>query len=103
MTKINESMTIQADADRVWAIVGDLGTISNWLPAIAKSSVDGDQRSCTTVDGADLQERIVERSDAERFYVYEITDSPMPLASYRSRLGVEAHGDHSRHGTWWSS
>lgn len=69
MTKITESVTIQADADRVWAIMGDLGTISNWLPAIATSSVDGGQRSCTTVDGADLQERIVERSDAERFYV----------------------------------
>ena len=43
--------------------------------------------------------RPAERSDAERFYVYEITDSPMPIASYRSRLAVSGHGDHA-HVTW---
>jgi len=41
----------------VWAVAGDPATISEWLPAIATSSVDGVQRSCTTVDGADLHER----------------------------------------------
>ena len=99
MPQINESITIDADPDRVWAVAGDPATISEWLPAIATSSVDGEQRSCTTVDGADLHERIVERSDDDRFYVYEITDSPMPLASYRSRLSVDGHAGHS-HVTW---
>jgi len=99
MPQINESVTIDADPDRVWAVAGDPATISEWLPAIATSSVDGEQRSCTTVDGADLHERIVERSDDDRFSVYEITDSPMPLASYRPRLSVDGHTGHS-HVTW---
>ncbi len=99
MPQINESITINADPGRVWAVAGDPATISEWLPAIASSSVDGERRSCRTVDGADLHERIVEQSDEGRFYVYEITDSPMPISAYRSRLAVSGHGDHS-HVTW---
>ncbi len=99
MTQINETITIDADPDRVWAVAGDVANIADWLPALASSSVDGDQRSCTTVEGADLTERIVERNDAERYYVYEITDSPMPVSSYRSVLSVSGHDGHA-HVAW---
>ena len=98
-THITETIAVAADAGRVWSVVGDAATISAWLPAIATSSVEGQQRFCTTADGADLRECILERSDDERFYVYEILDSPMPVQSYRSRLSVDGHGDHS-HVTW---
>jgi uncharacterized protein YndB with AHSA1/START domain len=99
MTQIHETLTIAADPARVWAVAGDPGAIAQWLPALASSDVEGEERSCTTVDGADLKERIVERNDAERYYVYEITEAPMPLASYRSKLAVEGHDGHS-HVTW---
>ena len=99
MTQIQETITIDADPERVWAVAGDIGNIADWVPALASSTVDGDQRSCTTVDGAGLTERIVERDDAERYDVYEITDSPMPLNSYRSVLSVQAHDGHS-HVAW---
>jgi len=99
MTHITETIAVAADPGRVWSVIGDPATISAWLPAIATSSVEGQQRSCTTVDGADLRERIVESSDDERFYVYDILDSPMPVQSYRSRLAVDGHGDHA-HVTW---
>lgn len=99
MEQINETITIDADPDRVWAVAGDVANIADWLPALASSSVDGDQRSCTTVEGADLTERIVERNDAERYYVYEITASPMPVSSYRSVLSVSGHDGHA-HVAW---
>ncbi len=99
MPQITENITIDATPDRVWEIAGDPATIPEWLPAIATSSVEGDQRACTTVDGAELRERIVERSDEDRFYVYEITDSPMPVSSYRSKLSMDGHEGHS-HVTW---
>jgi uncharacterized protein YndB with AHSA1/START domain len=98
MPQIRESITIEADPDRVWAVAGDPATISEWLPAIATSSLQGDERSCTTVDGAALKERVLERNDAEHYYVYEITDAPMPVASYRSRLSVDGHDGHSHVG-----
>lgn len=98
MTQIRESIAIAADPDRVWALAGDVSAISTWVPAITESTAAGQERSCTTVDGGELQERIVERSDEERFYVYEITESPMPVSSYRSILSVQGHDGHSHVG-----
>jgi hypothetical protein len=53
-------------------------------------------RSCTTEDGAAIEERILKHSDDERFYEYEIIASPMPVRSYRSRLTVLSDGTGSR-------
>jgi hypothetical protein len=47
----------------------------------------------------ELIERITERSDADRFYEYEIVDGPMPLRWYRSRLSVHDHDGHA-HVDW---
>lgn len=99
MPHIRETITIEAEPDRVWAVADDPGTISTWLPALATSTLEGEERSCTTVDGADLKERVVERNDADRYDIYEITDSPMPLRSYRSVLSVHGHDGHA-HVTW---
>lgn len=49
--------------------------------------------------GAELKERILEHSDEQRSYSYEIVEAPMPVRSYRSRLSVRGHGDHS-HVEW---
>jgi uncharacterized protein YndB with AHSA1/START domain len=101
MTRIQETIAIDADPDRVWAIAGDPGAIGRWLPALASSALHGDERSCTTAGGAELKERVVERNEAERCYVYEITESPMPLASFRSVLSVQGHNGHAHVG--WSA
>lgn len=59
----------------------------------------GDERRCALEDGGELVERILERSDAGRFYEYEIVDAPVPLRSYRSRLTVQGHDGHA-HVDW---
>ena len=99
MAHIHETIEIDAPADEVWALAGDPARISEWVPALAESAVEGDQRSCTTGEGAAIEERILERSDGQRYYTYEITQAPFPFSSYRSRLAVEGHGDHS-HVDW---
>ena len=99
MAQVHEEITIDAPPDEVWALAGDPGRISEWLPLIAESSAEGDQRLCTTQTGDRLVERILERSDEDRRYSYEVVDSPMPLRSYRSELGVEGHDGHT-HVTW---
>lgn len=98
MTQIHETTRIDAGPERVWAVAGDIGRISDWLPALASSTLEGDERMCMTVEGTQLRERILERSDAERYYLYEIIDSPMPLRSYRSVLSVHGHEGHSHVG-----
>jgi mxaD protein len=99
MAQVLETVEINAPPDEVWAIVGDPGRIGEWVPALADSTLEDDYRSCTMQDGAEIVERIVERSDEERYYIYEIASSPLPLKSYRSWLAVQGHGDHS-HVVW---
>jgi len=101
MTFIEKTITIHAAPEDVWELAGDPGRIGEWLPAFAEATLEGDERTCVTGDGGTIRERILERDDDERFYVYEITESPLPVASYRSRLDVDGHGDHP-HVTWTS-
>jgi len=96
---ISENITVDRSPEAVWAIAGDPGAIGDWLPALTESSYSEGERVCLTGDGAEIRERIVEHSDAERSYTYEIVNSPLPLKSYRSTLVVHGHGDHS-HVTW---
>lgn len=100
MTKvISEAITVHGSPEAVWAVAGEPGVIGAWLPALAESSFNDGERVCTTGDGAEIRERIVEHSDAALSYTYEIVTSPMPRRSYRSTLSVDGHGDHS-HVTW---
>lgn len=99
MAQVLETVEINAPPEEVWAVVGDPGRIGEWVPALADSTLESDYRSCTMQDGAEIVERIVERSDEQRYYVYEITKSPLPLRSYSSQLAVHGHGEHS-HVTW---
>jgi uncharacterized protein YndB with AHSA1/START domain len=99
MARIRETIQIAADPDRVWDVAGDPGRIADWLPLLSSSRVDGDARECTMKDGGELRERILEHSDEDHVYSYEILEGPMPIRSYRSRFSVEGHDGHS-HVDW---
>lgn len=99
MPTVQKDITIDAEADQVWRIAGDPAQISDWLPPIESSRVEGDHRSCTLADGGQIEERILEHSDEERRYRYEILEGPMPLSSYVSSLEVADHDGHA-HVTW---
>lgn len=93
MPHVHESIEIDAPADKVWNLAGDLARISDWHPAVATSEASGDQRHCTLEGGGEIEERILEHSPEQRYYVYEIIDSPMPVSSYRSRFTVQEAED----------
>ncbi len=72
---------------------GDAGNIADWVPAIEKSYMVGDVRHATFAGGGgDATERVVERDDTARFYVYEYLTGPLPEV-YRSRFAVGEHAD----------
>lgn len=95
MAEVHQTIEIHAPADEVWALVGDPTRIGEWVPALASSSSESDTRSCTTTDGAEIVERILDRSDEKRHHIYEITSSPLPLKHYRSMIAVHGHDGHS--------
>jgi hypothetical protein len=89
---VTETIVIAAPPDAVWAVGGDVGNIADWIPAIEASHMEGDVRHATFAEGGgDATERIVERDDAARAYVYEYLTGPLPLQSYRSRFVVQEH------------
>jgi carbon monoxide dehydrogenase subunit G len=92
MQDINESISVGATPDAVWAIAGDLGNVARWVPAIAASRLEGDIRHATFRVGGDARERIVEVDDAAHSYTYEYVDGPLALNSYTSHFAVSADG-----------
>lgn len=99
MPRIEKTITIGLPPEEVWRLAGDPGSIGEWMPVLSGASYEGDERSCTTADGGSIVERVLEHSDEERFYTYEIVEAPLPVRGYRSTLSVDGHGDHS-HVTW---
>lgn len=89
MPTVSESIVIAAEPQRTWALVGDPAALSDWHPAVATSPVSERVRRCTLVGGGSLVEPIVEHSDEDRFYVYDIAEGPFPTRTYRSRIAVE--------------
>lgn len=89
MARIEKTVEIDRSPEEVWAVVGDVGAISAWLPAIAQSSFDDGVRECTMDGGGLLREQIVTRDDANRRYEYQITESPMPIEHHHASMSVD--------------
>lgn len=96
MATVTEQQDYRSTPEALWAVVGSPDAISDWHPAIETSTVDRGVRLCTLVGGGNLVEPIVDHSDEDRFYVYDIAEGPFPMSSYRSRIAVEAADGGSR-------
>lgn len=100
MSEFSDSIMIHKRPDAVWSVVGAPERINQWLPFIASCRIDGDARYCTAVNGADLEERIVSRNDADRSYQYTIESSPMPIEDILATITVSPAGDDCSLVTW---
>ena len=92
MPDVSQSITVSRSPAEVWEVIGDPLAIADVLPMIESARMDGDLR-VAAVAGGEIVERILEHSDAERFYTYEVVDGPMKLESYLSKLSVAPEGD----------
>lgn len=93
MASINLETTLAIAPSELWAKVKDVGGISGFLDLIAASSVDGDQRSCTTADGAELSETIISIDDDHQRVAYTITASPFGIQAHSASMQVSDAGD----------
>jgi uncharacterized membrane protein len=96
MIEVEETILIDAPPDVVWATGGDVGGLASWIETIEACRMEGDLRHITLTSGNTVVERIVARSDEERFYEYEFVEGALPLAKYRSRFRIEPDGDVSQ-------
>jgi mxaD protein len=89
--KAEEEITINAPAEKVWAIIKDYGDLS-WLPGVKSVTVDkgnekGSIRVLTLKDGGTITEELKKHDDKAMSYAYKITD--MSTAKTITHAGVE--------------
>ena len=93
---VERSVTIDADADEVWALIGPFCAIQKWHPAIAscteEAETDGKTRRRLELEGGgEIYEELVSRDENERQYRYVILEpGPLPVRDYLSTLTVDA-------------
>jgi hypothetical protein len=90
----------------VWAIAGEtFCTIKTWHPAVGEceETKDGDvtYRTLTLKNGGKIKEKLTGTEDLA--YSYEITESPLPVKNYSSKLWVEADDEPDRTVIYWQS
>ena len=88
-----KEIKVDASEDAAWAAIGEFCAISSWHPAVEKcelSEKDGKTiRTLSLKGGGTIVEELVEFDAADHSYTYVILESPLPVANYKSTIGVE--------------
>jgi hypothetical protein len=113
--KAEEQITINAPAEKVWAIIKNFGDMS-WHPDIFNTTSEGGNkkgatRVLTLKDGGTITEELKKHDEAKMSYAYKITEMStaktithagveekvpaLPVDNYSASIEVEAKGDTS--------
>lgn len=113
--KVEEEITVNAPADKVWDIIKKFDDMS-WLPAVKSTSGQGGNekgatRVLTLQNGGTITEELKKYDDAGKSYAYKITEMStaktithagaeekvpvLPVDNYAASIEVEAKGDTS--------
>jgi carbon monoxide dehydrogenase subunit G len=93
MPRLRNEIEVDAAADEVWGLVGDLEATPQWIPGIVEARVEGDQRVCRTADGHEIHERV---TTSGRTLTYEQSRVPLPIEGSRGTIRVVGNGERSR-------
>ena len=88
--RIFRSTVIDAPVDKIWAILRQFDGVEKWNPGVSKACIENDRsntdvgciRHLTLPDGAVIRETLLELSDTQRFFTYDIIESPLPVRNY---------------------
>ncbi|WP_164661629.1 SRPBCC family protein [Tropicibacter sp. Alg240-R139] len=88
---VYRSMILDAPIDAVWSAVRAFDGVSQWNPGVTSARMEtgtatsvGSIRHLDIVDGTVFRETLLELSDVDHFYTYDIIDSPLPVQNYVS-------------------
>jgi uncharacterized protein YndB with AHSA1/START domain len=93
MVQLRNSIAIDATADAVWKVLGDLEATTEWLPGTVAARMDGQIRTCTTAEGLDIREEITDYSPERRSYRFKHLALPMPVANSGGTFIIEYGGN----------
>ena len=101
--KIMRSVVIDAPIELVWNTVRRFDGVAAWNPGVVAATLEsgkptevGAIRKLDIADGSIFRETLLAHSDLERFYTYDIIESPLPCSNYVSRHGFVEITDANR-------
>jgi uncharacterized protein YndB with AHSA1/START domain len=100
MPKIDNEIVIDRRPEEVWAVLGDLGAVTRWVPGVTSARMEGMRRICTLEDDGEIHEEIADFSDLERRYHYEQTVHPLGFQRSVGALAVEPHANGASRVVW---
>ena len=96
---VTKSVTINADAAKVWDIVKNFDGLNTWHPAVAKDEIVsgtnnkvGAVRLLTLKDGGTIKEKLLGYSSQDHRFKYAILEGVLPVSSYTSVFVVKSAG-----------
>ncbi|RVW08641.1 SRPBCC family protein [Prescottella agglutinans] len=95
------TIVVAADADSVWAHIGNFGGLGEWHPAVPPAELEGDPTQVGSIRSFSVEGRVVAREllvarDPEaRSYSYQVLDPMLPISDYVATLEVTPQGDKS--------
>lgn len=108
MVTVRRSTVIDAPIAAVWDVLRDFNGHDRWHPAVARSNLEGNQRTdqvgCVRnfvlESGERLRERLLGLSDKQHSFRYTIVESEVPLINYVAEVALKPVTDGDR--TFWS-
>lgn len=91
MTRVHvmRSVVIDAPIDKVWLTIRRFDGVADWNPGVTAARMErgaptevGAVRALDIADGSCFRETLLAHSDRERFYTYDIIESPLPCRDY---------------------
>ncbi len=90
--EVKKQATVAATPTAAWGAIGDFCGIGDWHPVVAKCELSrhggATLRTLSLKGGGTIVEKLVKWNDARHSYTYQIVDSPLPVAHYRSTISV---------------
>lgn len=95
------SMTIKANPDAAWSVIGKVSGVEQWLSPITACRVEGDKRYCATEEG-EFSEDILQVDHAHKTLRYAIPSQNMlPVENILGEMKVEDEGGAARISWSW--
>ncbi len=104
--KVKKKAEVPGQPADVWVIASEtFCTIKSWHPAVAECEETLEEdvtfRTLTLPDVGKIKEKLTGTEDLS--YSYEITESPLPVTNYSSKLWIEADDDSGGSVVYWES
>jgi polyketide cyclase/dehydrase/lipid transport protein len=86
---------VDVPVEQLWSALSDLGNVDRLLSYLQSAEMDGEFRSCSMGDGADLRELIVSVDPERRRIAYSVVEAPFEFEHHNASWRAVADGDQS--------